>query len=163
MSPTHKQCPQCLEVTELWAPRCAKCGHQFRTSFPPPDQTPPDQTQLVTPPPAPNSWAAQWNASWPGSTPAQQIGLTVAIVMAIFFYIFFVQRPNYGTRDSWDDLAKVKLGMKMDEVRTIMGTPTQNQDMQSVGVRSQYLYFDVEGTQVQICFTNGYVESINRY
>lgn len=77
----------------------------------------------------------------------------------IFFGLMFSWNQLEAGRKVISAYSSVKFGMSTDDVLSIVGEPSNKQEMKSTYGSSEYWYY----SNVQICFNNGKVSSINRY
>lgn len=136
------------------------------------------------PPPAPPASAQvpfQPPYQIPKAQPSQGLSANFIIGLIVFVLLFgggcglfnFFGPHGFTVRTASDVKSKVRFGMSESEVRSALGSPNSQQEMningQSFGgvsvpgSNSRFLYYDVQGGMVQIGLENGRVNSINSY
>lgn len=146
---TTYPCPRCRKPVIQGAKACMSCG----LSFVDPQHVPQPPPQPVQP----IQQATQPLAKDPANNPAGAIIAAIIVLGAVFF----VGPSTCGTFGGGNPsrISDVKFGMSKDEVRELLGTPSNDQSMNSAGMTMDMWYYG----DYQISFTNGKVDSINRY
>lgn len=92
----HKFCPACGQPSAVDAAFCAKCGHAFRTTFAPPPNQPPNQTQFFHGHPPPG----YHQPPYPYQAAPDRNRFIVALLLCIFVGGLGIHRMYLGHTSS---------------------------------------------------------------
>ena len=138
-APSHKQCPKCGQLGLLNEPHCARCGRQYRTTFPPHQTTfPPQVTTVMASRPALSAKRHPWQHT------AFKVGL--AFVVLLFFASLHPYGGTYPPGPQTDALYQQMRGFSLNDNNPLaflesFGNPDQSTPFQLGQVQYQMMTY----------------------